>query len=161
MSWTKRELILQAFDEIGLASYVFDLTTDQLQSALRRLDAMMAGWETNSIRVNYNLPSTPSASNIDDDSGLPDAAIEAVYLNLALRIAPSYGKAVSPETKQFADMAYNNLANQCIPPVPELQFPHTMPRGAGNKPWRYRINPFMDRPTDPVTVGNDSELTFN
>ena len=42
MGWTKRQFVTQAFEEIGLASYVFDLTPEQLQSALRRLDAM--GW---------------------------------------------------------------------------------------------------------------------
>ena len=44
MGWTKRQFVAQAFEEIGLASYVFDLTPEQLQSALRRLDTMMAAW---------------------------------------------------------------------------------------------------------------------
>ena len=29
MGWTKREYVEQAFEEIGLASYVFDLTPEQ------------------------------------------------------------------------------------------------------------------------------------
>ena len=56
MGWTKRQFIEQAFEEIGLAAYVFDLTPEQLQSALRRLDAMMAGWNTNGIRIGWPMP---------------------------------------------------------------------------------------------------------
>ena len=33
MSWTKRQYIVDAFEEIGLASYVYDLQPEQLQSA--------------------------------------------------------------------------------------------------------------------------------
>ena len=31
MGWTKRQFIEQAFDEIGLASYAFDLGPEQMQ----------------------------------------------------------------------------------------------------------------------------------
>lgn len=74
MGWTKRQLITQAFEEIGLAAYVFDLTPEQLQSALRRMDAMVAGWNSNGVRIGYPLPSSPDSSNIDADSGVPDFA---------------------------------------------------------------------------------------
>ena len=42
MGYTKRQFILAAFEEIGLAAYTFDLQPDQLESARRRLDAMIA-----------------------------------------------------------------------------------------------------------------------
>lgn len=98
MGWTKRQFITQAFEEIGLAAYVFDLTTEQLQSALRRMDAMVAGWNSNGIRIGYPLPSSPQDSDIDVDTGVPDFANEAIYLGLAVRLAPSFGKTVAPET---------------------------------------------------------------
>jgi hypothetical protein len=161
MGWTKRELITQAFEEIGLASYVFDLTPDQLQSAMRRLDAMIASWNANGIRIGYPLPSSPDAGNIDDDSGIPDAAVEAVYLNLALRLAPGFGKQVLPESKQHADMAYNCLANAAVLPTPERELPGTMPRGQGTKPWRNFNNPFVYQPTgNDIAAGGDGDLTF-
>ena len=74
MSWTKRQFITQAFEEIGLAAYVFDLTPDQLDSALRRMDAMVAGWNANGVRINYPLPNNPEDSDIDQPSGVPDFA---------------------------------------------------------------------------------------
>lgn len=160
MGWTKRQFIEQAFEEIGLASYVFDLTPEQLQSALRRLDAMMAGWNSNGIRVGWPMPSSPDDSDINVDTKVPDSANEAIYINLGLRIAPSFGKQVSAETKEDADAAYSNLLNQTAAPTPERQFPNSMARGAGNKPWRNVSNPFLNKPADPLKAGSDNELTL-
>lgn len=160
MAWTKRQLITQAFEEIGLAAYVFDLTPEQLQSALRRMDSMVGGWNANGVRISYPLPSNPDDSDLDEDSGVPDFANEAIYLGLAVRVASSYGKVVSPETKAFADMAYSNMANQVAIPTPERQLPQTMPRGAGTKPWRTTRNPYFPPPADPVAVGSDGDLTL-
>ena len=38
MSYSKRQIVEQAFEELGLATYVFDMTPDQFDSALKRLD---------------------------------------------------------------------------------------------------------------------------
>ena len=57
MSWTKRQFINAALEEIGLASYVFDIQPEELESALRRLDAMMADWNAKGIRIGYPLSS--------------------------------------------------------------------------------------------------------
>lgn len=160
MAWSKRQFIIQAFEEIGLAAYVFDLTPEQLQSALRRMDAMVGGWNANGVRIGYPLPSNPDDSRLDDDSGVPDFANEAIYLGLAVRLAPSFGKTVAPETKAFADMAYSNMANQVAIPTPERQLPQTMPRGAGTKPWRNFNNPFVNRPQDPILAGSDNPIDF-
>lgn len=159
--WTKREFITQAFEEIGLAAYVFDLTVEQLNSALRRLDAMVGGWAANGVRINYPLPSSPSEADLDQACNVPDFAIEAIYTNLAVRLAPSLGKTVAPETKQVADMAYSNMANQVAIPTMERQLPMTMPRGQGTKPWRNFNNPFVNKPVDPILAGSDNQIDFN
>ena len=78
--WTKRQLITQAYEEIGLASYVFDLTPEQLESARRRMDAMVAGWNANGARISYPLPSTADGSDLDQQCTIPDYAIEAVFV---------------------------------------------------------------------------------
>jgi len=158
MPWTKRQFVNQAFEEIGLASYVFDLGPEQLQSALRRLDAMMATWNGKGIRIGYPLPSSPGSSDLDDDTNVPDSANEAIYTNLAIRLAPTYGKQVMPETKMVARSAYNELLMRNAMP-PEMQLPGHMPAGAGNKPWRWD-DAFLNDPSDPLVAGPDSELTF-
>lgn len=158
MGWTKRQLAEKAFEEIGLAAYVFDLTPEQITSAVWRMDSMVGGWNANGVRIGYPLPSSPQDTNLDQDTGVPDFATEAIYLGLACRIAPMFGKQVTPETKMYADMAYSNMANQVAIPTPERQMPSTMPRGQGTKPWRNFNNPFAYKPSEDLLAGSDGKI---
>jgi hypothetical protein len=160
MGWTKRQFVTQAFEEIGLAAYVFDLTPEQMQSALVRLDSMMASWNAKGIRLGYPVPSSPQNSDLDEQSNVPDSANEAVYLNLGIRLAPGFGKVVSVETKAAAKSAFDTLLSRAAMP-PEQQLPGTMPSGAGNKPWRVYDDPFLRPPVDPLLAGEDGEIQFN
>jgi hypothetical protein len=159
VGYSKRQFIEAAFEEIGLANYVFDLQPEQLQSALRRLDAMMAEWNAKGLRLGYSMPSSPQDSDLDDPTFSPDSAWEAVITNLAVRIAPGYGKTVSPDTKMVAKNAYNTLLQRATFPL-EQQLPSTMPLGAGNKPWRWDT-PFMPIPADPLDAGPDGPFEWS
>jgi len=160
MGYSKRQFVAAAFEEIGLASYAFDLQPQQFESALRRLDAMMASWNALGIRLGYPLPSSPQFSDIDAESEVPDSANEAIITNLAVRLAPGYGKEVRPETKATAKETYNTLLSRAAAPL-EQQLPGTMPSGAGNKPWRVYDDPFLRPPVDPVLAGQDGPIEFN
>jgi hypothetical protein len=160
VSWTKRELIAEAFAELALGSD-FDITPEEQLSALRRLDTMMGVWDGKGIRLGYPLPASPADSDPDQDSGLPDTALEPVYLNLALRLAPGFGKVVSVDTRRNASDGYDRLLIAAAQPLPPQQ-PNTMPRGAGNKPWRPLSSPFFPQPADSplqVTSGGDLNIT--
>jgi len=159
MGWTKRQFVTQAFEEIGLAAYVFDLTSAQLESAMRRLDAMMASWNARGIRLGYPIPSSPQNSSLDQETEVPDSANEAIYSNLAIKLAPGFGKTPSVETKAAAKMTYDTLLSRAAMP-PEQQLPGTMPSGAGNKPWRTYDDPFLRKPVDPLLAGEDGEIEF-
>ena len=159
MGWTKRQFVEQAFEEIGLANYVYDLTAEQMQSALRKLDSMMALWNGEGIRLGYPLPSSPETSSLDDESGVPDSANQAIYAGLALLIASGFGKTPMPDTKKAAYNGYQVLLSRATMP-PEKQLPGTMPSGQGNKQWRNDNGAYLKPPTDPLVVGPDSELTF-
>jgi hypothetical protein len=151
MSWTKRELIAAAFAEIGLAAYVFDLQPEQLEAARRQMDAMMAAWDATGIRCGYTVPTTADGSDLDNDSGVTDAATETVYLNLAIRLAPSYGKSASLETKAAARTGYTALLTKAARPS-ERQFDTALlPPGAGNR-WRLVPQPEPITPIDGVTI---------
>lgn len=159
MSWTKRQFVVQAFEEIGYASYAYDLEPEQLESAMRRLDAMMATWNGKGIRLGYPLPSSPELSNLDQKTEVPDSANEAIYQNLAIRIAPTVGKTVSGETKASAKAAYTQLLARVTKPQ-EQQLPNTLPAGAGNKKYRYD-QPFINPPSDPLLAGDDGPIEFD
>ena len=160
MGYSRRQFIYAAFEEIGLASYVFDLQPEQIESARRRLDAMMADWNAKGIRLGYPIPSSPQDGSIDDQTNVPDSAYEAIICNLGIRLAPSYGKQVMNETKATAKNGYDVLLQRATYPL-EKQLPHTMPLGAGNKPWRVYDDPFVRGPVDPVTAGPDGPIEFN
>jgi len=161
VGWSKKQYIEQAFESIGLAAYIYDLSTDQLNSAAIKLDAMLAGWNSNGVRIGWPAAANPKSIDLDSDTKSPDVAHEAIYLNLAIRIAPGFGKQIPPEISQAADTAYSNLLNQTAAPTPTRKLPNTMPRGAGNKPHRYgNGNPFMNKPDQTIDAGSDSEIIF-
>jgi hypothetical protein len=159
MSWTKRQLVVQAFEEIGYASYAYDLQPEQLQAGLRRLEAMMGTWNGRGIRLSYPLTSNPDAAELDVNSNVPDSANEAIYTNLAIRIAPIVGKTTSAETNRAARAAYMELLSRFAMPQ-EQQFPATLPAGAGNKPWR-EDDPFLPGPESQIDAGGDGPIEFN
>lgn len=153
---TKRQLLDMAFEEIGLAGYVFDISPDEQRSALARMDAMMGVWESQGIRIGYLFPSDPQSSDLDSNCGVTDQATEAIALNLACRLAPGYGKVVAAETRISARGAYMALLSKTMQTT-EMQLPGTMPRGAGNKPWA--AGPFMTPPDqDPLRLTQGGDL---
>lgn len=160
MGWTKREFVEQAFTEIGLAGYIFDLTPEDLQAALRQLDSMLAKWNGRGIRIGWPMPSSPANSDLDQQTDVPDSANEAIYCGLAVRLAPTFGKTVAPQTQFFAKEGYDLLLSIAAQPM-EKQFPSTLPAGAGNKPWRNNDSPFIRPPVDPLLAGPDGPIEFN
>jgi hypothetical protein len=160
MGYSKRQFVSAAFEEIGLAAYVFDLQPQQIESALRRLDAMMADWNGKGVRLGYPLPGSPENSDLDAESAVPDSANEAIITNLAIRLAPSYGKQVMVQTQTVARNAYQTLLSRATMP-PEQQLPGTMPAGAGSKPWRGNNDPFLHKPEESLLAGQDGEIEYN
>ena len=131
MSYTKRQFCEAIFDELGLSSYAFDMPTEQYQKTMRRLDAMMAEWNARGIRLGYPIPSSPEGGDLDAETEVPDSAWTAIITNGAIRIAPSFGKQVMPETKVTA-----------------------------KQPWNYD-RAFVAPPSDGITTGPDGELEFS
>jgi hypothetical protein len=156
MGYSKRQFVEASLEEIGLASYVFDLTPQQIESAVRRLDAQMASWNALGIRVGYPLPGSPQDTGLDDETNVPDSAYEAIITNLGIKLAPSYGKTVSADTKATAKRTYDTLLSRAAMPM-EMQLPASMPRGAGAKAYD---DPFVDNPEEPILAGRDGPLEF-
>lgn len=161
MTWTKRQFIVAALEQIGIPENLFSIQPNMLEVALRRLDSMMADWNARGIRLGYPLSSIENSS-VSQETGVPDSANEAIIDNLALRIAPAYGKQVSREVKVAAKNGINTLLMRSGTLQPdEMQFPDTLPYGQGNKPFRYGKQNYFPIPSDPVDAGPDSVLDFN
>lgn len=158
MGYTRRDVIDEALAEIGYANYAFDMQAEQLEAVKRRLDGMLAAWNAMGIRLGYPIPSSPANSELAQETELPDSAWDAAITNLAVRIAPMFGKTVSPDTKRAAKATLNALFALAAVPA-EMQFPGTLPMGAGNKGWR-SYEAFFPEPEAPLTAGQTGDLEF-
>lgn len=162
MSWTKRSIVQESFAELALAGYEFDLSPEEQQTGVRRLDLMMAEWAGpgKGLRLGYNVGLSPDGSDLDTDSGLQVYAIRTVVCSLAIDLAATFGKSVLPSTIATARSGMQQLLVSAAFPA-EQQLPNTLPRGAGSKPWRTTNQPFMPTPdTSPLQVGDDGALQF-
>ena len=156
MGWTKRDIVIQAFEEVGLASFVFDLDATQISSAVRRLDSMMALWYAKGVRLGYPVAQSANGADPDQDTNLPDHAVMAVYQNLAIMLAPGFGKQVSPDLKASAKASYDVLMYAAAAPV-EMQITG-LPSGAGHKLTEQPFLPAAN--TDPLKVSGNDQLIF-
>jgi hypothetical protein len=130
--YSKLDLVNSALNEIGFADYVYDIDPAQLNRVLLQMDAMMMGWKSQGINVGYYQTYTPGLSDINSDSGLPSTAIEACYLGLAKRIAPSFGKTLSQETKQNFKEAWTAMLSNLVQNI-EYKQPSNILAGSGNR----------------------------
>ena len=96
----------------------------------------MAQWcgPGESLALPYNFPTSIGGSDLDDASGIPDFAFNAVSIALALRFNPVIGKTMSLESKLAMQSGMNAIRNACTN-IPERLLPPNTLRGAGNKPW--------------------------
>ena len=159
MSYTKRQFVNKAFSKIGLG-VAFDLQPEQLQTGLEELDAMMAEWNSQGIRVGYPIPSSPENSDLDQETEVADSTWSAIFSNLAVRISPDFGKIISPELKKAATMSYSNLLRDRFQ-IEERDY-QSLPKGAGNKPWRYSsTNRFLAKKQQTIDAGKDGKIDFD
>jgi hypothetical protein len=153
MPWTKEDLIKEAYSELGMADFYYDLDPEQIQSAARKMEAMIAEW---GLRIGYNGSADPNNIDINADSGLPDSANAAVYMNLAVRLARSVGKQIARELKVDAKQAYEDLVVQKID-IPQKQFTSDTFCGAGNQ-HILQDTIYMPIDCDQIVAGNDGDL---
>ena len=141
----KRALVQLAFEECGQAGYEFELTPEEYDSALRRLNAMMSEWLGNyGIDLGYNFPLPGSNGNAEDESGIPDSAVSVVSSYLARRIAPSIGKTMGPEATAALKESFATLRSTYMV-IPSMMLRRQTVRGKGNRLYN-RGRPFFITP---------------
>lgn len=152
MSYTKGELVSAALEEIGIAEYEFDISPEMRESGIARLDMMIASWGSRGIKLSYPIAKVEDAESTED-TNIPDWAWEAVVTNLAVRLAPQYGKTLSSDTRTIARSSYLDMVRRFAQP-PQMQMP-SGPVGAGYKTVDRRFSP---APTDPYLRPVDNNV---
>lgn len=146
---TKQEIIEAAFSELGLAGYASDMQPEETQDAMKKLDRLMAMWAGMGIRIGYS----GSGGDVSDQMQTPAWADDAIALALAIRVAPSFGKTPSMETKIAARVALTVVQSKCAQPG---QKPIIGYSGAGYGGMYSQLRP----PVADIQLGNDSTLDF-
>jgi hypothetical protein len=150
---TKRSLIETAAAEFGINS-AFDLSPEEMQEGLTRLNRIAAQWDGQGIRVGYNL-----GAGLDEDAGIPDTAENAFSLELAVRWSGSFGKVVSQDTRSAARAAWNALyASRGV--RPQTARNPALPTGAGNRQGVLRGRTYFPEPGNDVEGLNDGATEY-
>ena len=151
MGYSRKDFIDGALEEVGFASYTFDIQPEQYEGAMRRLDALMGEWNSRGIRLGYPIPSSPGSGKLNDQTDVPDHAWQAVVTNLALRIAVMFGKQPMLSTIAAASDGVTNLlreASQVSPRASNMQV-----SGSGN-----RYMSFIPQTHESALTGSDGIL---
>ncbi|UWX75369.1 packaged DNA stabilization gp4 family protein [Burkholderia gladioli] len=151
---TKLELVEAAYGEIALAGYVFDLTPEEKQTALMRLERMAAFFDAKGIRIGYNL--LGRSADLNDDAGIPMWAEQPFYTILARRLASTIGKQLHPETISASEDGWRTLCMVTSQEIPQMQMPRHMPIGTGNR--RNVKNQTFFAPVDRLQTTGDAFL---
>ena len=124
---TMREVVEDAFEEIGVKSAEVNLTSDELQSGIRRCNDLLVSWN----EIGYIKGYQP-VLNGDDTLIVAPSAIRAIKSALAIELAPSYQKALTQGLVNKAQDSLSLLLNSSVFIGP-VAFPDTLPMGSGNR----------------------------
>lgn len=124
----KIDIVLAAYEELRISGLTSAPTPREVESAVRRLDNMMASWKNKNLCVSY-IPSA-SYSNIDpnEDSGINDTDMFAIVANLAKNLCAMFGKIPNQQTIIDAKEGYDNLFSVVV--VGRESDPY-QPKGSG------------------------------
>ncbi len=132
---TKRSLIGQAYIEVALNGWEYDIGPEELEKALVRLDMLSSELVLRGIDINYNAPSAIGFGDLDDELGCPDGAFFGLAILLAKRLCPSMGKKLSMESREALDAAEKALRASAKMLVPNMRLARSTPLGSGNRTW--------------------------
>lgn len=144
---SKRQLVEQAFTEVSLNGWEYDISADEKDVALKRLDALMYELAGRGLSLSYNFPTAIGEGDLNDALGVPDGAFFGLAILLAERLCPTMGKTMSRESRIALQSAMKTVT-AIGQTVPTMNWATGTVLGTGNKPWANRY-PFVL----PVTTG--------
>lgn len=141
MAETASTVIRDALQEILVQAAEQPITADEGQSAIRLLNRMMSAWEADGIDLSYT-----AIDSLNDAITVVDGALDAIVLNLAIKLAPQYDRPISQGLYINAKRAYDAMLKIAVV-IPDTEFPATLPYGSGNETAGYNESKFYTGPT--------------
>ncbi len=138
---TALQIINRAAAKIGVKRAGVDLTDDEINDAIDELNDMMLEIDAAGTALNYTIVSSKT-----DLITTPDWTYGAMSSQLGIRIAPEYEVSVSGELATQANESWKIVLKR-TEELNSVNFPTTMPIGAGNEYWdneRFYTNEYAD-----------------
>lgn len=128
MSKTKIDLVNGAYKKLRISGLTSDPDPSEVRDGLEMLESMMAEFKSRNICSSYVAEDNPTATL---DSRLENQYTNACEWNLAVRLAPLFGK---EPTMTMMNQAVQSLSNWSARSsrVNQINPPNRMPRGNGN-----------------------------
>ena len=126
---TALSIIEDSYGEIRVKKAGIDLTEDEIDTAIRKLNRLMVEWDSIGIHLGFR-----KVSDSGEDTGIPDWAENATITTLAMRLASTFGKAVADELNLAQRISFKSMQNRSTEPV-SVNYPDILPVGSGNDRW--------------------------
>lgn len=128
MSKTKVELVIKAYKWLRISGLTSQPDPEEISDGIDMLESMMLELSSRNICSSYFFEDEPLPNT---DSRLEPKYNTAVETNLAVRLAPFFGKVVSVELALQARQSLSNWSARSAK-VNQIRPPRRMPRGSGN-----------------------------
>ena len=159
MAIKKIDVINDAYSQLRVSGLTTNPNSNEIKTALIRLDAMMAELQGTNLNLNYQFEEEPDP---DTDTGVTLPHFQMMSSNLAIRMV-DLGKPVPPDLSRLASQSMSN-SNSIVAAhqANEVQYPNRMARGSGNvvkwNRWFRYYDPDQIPPTDSnVIVRGDTQ----
>jgi hypothetical protein len=148
---TKGDIVSSAYTRLRISGLTVNPTPEENALALDRLETMCAELEGRNICLSYSFEDSPDPATL---SGVQNQFNNMLESNLAIRLAPDFGKKLSENDslmkleKQAAQSMSNASARTAR--VNEVTQPNRRSRGSGNTFRWNRFNRFYRESAPPV-----------
>lgn len=107
MSQTKGDVINNAFEQLRISGLTVSASPGEVQAALNTLESMAAEFAGRNITTHYRVSPAPDPS---EQTGLDAKYWFMFSSNLATRIAPNFGKTISPELRANSSASLSSVS---------------------------------------------------
>lgn len=132
MSITKGKLAERIHKALGLNSRFTDAEPDQVLDTLNTVNDWMSTENGVGRRLGWNSNDPNTPANPDEETGIPDWAIQGVVYSCAILVASYFDKQPSQAIYSAAAQGMQTIAARTIE-YQEVQYPNRMPLGQGNR----------------------------
>ena len=123
---TVTEIVTGALSLLEVRTSESAITPEEAEDGLVSLNDMMNEWNVDGINIGYE-----TLDSVEEQLHVTLGSVGAIKSNLAIYIAPEYGRVVSDSLETRAKRSKRSLRASI--PLNQSQYPDTLPIGSGNE----------------------------